>query len=459
MKVIIRLSAICFVILWGLSSCNKILDVATPVNQITEQNVFSNAGTIQSAVTGLYTGTFFNSGIYASGLNEYGSLIADDMYYRYGDYDDFTNNAYVPQDVNIESIWSQSYKIIYTANNIIVTLPGVSVISDAQKAEYIAEAKFFRAFVYFYLTNLYGNVPLILTTSVNQNKTIAQSSNAAVLAQIIADLKDTEAALQSSNNPTSKVTEWAAAALLARIYLYTKDWPDAEKEATTVINSGQFQLPTDLNSVFLRSSTESIFHIATNNFDPTHVNFTEIAGDLLPSGGSSPNWLINNVLLNAFEPGDKRKTSWIGSINNNGTTEYYANKYKQNATPANADSAEDFVVMRLAEQFLIRAEARAQQSNIIGSVSDLNQLRTRAGLPNLPNTISSDALSVAVLQERRVELFTEWVHRWFDVNRFGLANQVFGAEKPGFWKPRATLFPIPFAEIQTNSSLVQNPGY
>jgi len=112
----------------------------------------------------------------------------------------------------------------------------------------------------------------------------------------------------------------------------------------------------------------------------------------------------------------------------------------------------------LAEQYLIRAEARAEKNNLNGAIDDLNMIRERAGLsPLLPSSDQSQVLA-AVAQERRIELFAEWGHRWLDIKRTKTADQILGPIK-SLWKSTAQLYPIPTLEIQTDPNLKQNPGY
>jgi hypothetical protein len=146
--------------------------------------------------------------------------------------------------------------------------------------------------------------------------------------------------------------------------------------------------------------------------------------------------------------------NWTASLIYNGTTYYYPYKYKSLVSGANA---EYYTALRLAEQYLIRAEARAQQNNIGGAQSDVSVIRNRAGLAS---TTASDqaSLLLAIEQERRIELNCEWGHRWLDLKRTGRVNAVIGAEKTT-WKPAAALFPIPSAEISNNANLTQNTGY
>jgi hypothetical protein len=120
---------------------------------------------------------------------------------------------------------------------------------------------------------------------------------------------------------------------------------------------------------------------------------------------------------------------------------------------------ENSVILRLAEQYLIRAEARAQiNSNLAGSQSDLNKVRNRAGLANTTATTQSTLLT-AIANERKVELFGEFSHRWFDLVRTGQVNTVIGALKPTTWKPTAVLMPVPYSQILLNTNLIQNTGY
>jgi hypothetical protein len=178
-------------------------------------------------------------------------------------------------------------------------------------------------------------------------------------------------------------------------------------------------------------------------------------GSLFVPVGARPAYSITNNLLNAFEPGDLRKVNWIKSGSFNGQPYSYPNKYKINASTTNP--TEYNVVLRLAEQYLIRAEARANQSMIEGAVQDINALRARAGLLALATTIGAEQCLIAIEQERRVELFTEWGHRWFDLKRTKRVNEVLGARAG--WTHNDQLYPIPFSELETAPNLKQNPGY
>ena len=114
-------------------------------------------------------------------------------------------------------------------------------------------------------------------------------------------------------------------------------------------------------------------------------------------------------------------------------------------------------MFRLAEQYLIRSEARAQQNNLSGAASDLNTIRARAGLGVTPAATQADLL-LAIEKERWVELFTEMSDRWFNLKRTGRIDAVLSLTKPQ-WQSFQALYPIPTTEITANPKLLQNPGY
>jgi hypothetical protein len=454
MNTIIRKIYLSLSIVMLCSSCEKYLEVDPPVDQLTRSTVFQDPGTINAAMTGLYSQAFFST-LLSFGSEFYPGMFADEFHFAFPFYDVFKDNAYNEQTIILPTLWSDGYSLIYEANDMIGSLASTNVITKDVQTQYIGEAKFFRAFAHFMLSNLYGDVPLILSTDVVSTALQPRVSRDTVMQQVIADLKDAQAALQSSGNPRTKVTAAAAEALLARAYLYSRKWSDAETSASHLIESGQFSLETDVSKVFLKGSPESILQISSTGGSQYRVDYTQIAAFYIPFG-PSPNTLVDSTLLSAFEPGDLRKQNWINSFT--GTSPYFPYKYKQNMTPANPDLGEDYVVFRLAEQYLVRAEARAQQENIHDAVDDLNIIRHRAGLDPISYSISEADVLLAVEQERRIELFAEWGHRWFDLARTGRADAVLGAKKPN-WKHRAILLPIPFAELQNNPRLTQNEGY
>jgi hypothetical protein len=254
-----------------------------------------------------------------------------------------------------------------------------------------------------------------------------------------------------------------AAALLARVYLYQGDYANAYAEANTVINGATFSLATDLNQVFKKNNSEAIWQImpvGTNDWTPEGAAFVLQAPP--SNSGSSGSSTVSDQLMAAFEAGDKRKLNWIGSITIGGKTYNFPYKYKD---PLKATTLNEYsVILRLAEQYLIRAEAEANGAGggLSIAVSDLNVIRNRAGLSNYNGTVDKPSLMTAIIHERQVELFTEG-HRWFDLKRTQTIDTVMQVVTPqkggGKWDTNQQLYPIPQTDILTAGNLKQNPGY
>ena len=165
-------------------------------------------------------------------------------------------------------------------------------------------------------------------------------------------------------------------------------------------------------------------------------------------------------MADAFESGDMRRQDWVMDAAVNGKDYYYMHKYKDRAGTGDEYS----VVLRLAEVYLIRAEARAEQNDLTGSLDDLNAIRERAGLDDLEGLSQADLL-LAIQQEYKVEMFGEWGQRWLDLKRWPSltgkscrADDLLAPVKVD-WQSTDVLFPIPAAQILANTSLTQNPGY
>ncbi|WP_431217955.1 RagB/SusD family nutrient uptake outer membrane protein [Puia sp. P3] len=238
-------------------------------------------------------------------------------------------------------------------------------------------------------------------------------------------------------------------ALLARVYLYQRQYDSAIQYSSQVINSGTYSINTSLSNVFQKTSPETILQFATPN------GYTDIGATFIPNS-QLPNFAFTNDFLINVESGDHRVTFWMGTTLNGGATYYYPFKYKNKSI--NTTNPEYLVTERLAEQYLIRAEAYANENKITQGISDLNVIRFRAGLQANSAQTSVDLLN-ALAKERRVELFSEWGHRWFDLKRTAEVNTIMSIIKPNTWSPNDTLYPIPLVEMTANSNLIQNTGY
>ena len=442
--------------LLSLNSCKKLISVKPSGTQLLTSDVFTDSATVQETLAGLYVTLSNDYGAYSYSTSTIPGFTADELSYVGNTYNQYIVNGIPITDPNVAAIWSNSYNVIYVANSIIEGVAGSSGISAAFKNQATAEAEFIRAFCYFHLVNFFGDVPLILTTNVAANSLLSRTPTAQVYSQMVSDLTFAQSNLPAdysiSSGTRTRANKWVATALLARVYLYTSDWVDAEAQATAVIgNTALFSLPTNLTTVFTPASTEAIWQFY-NQLD----GYTQYASTVLPNPVSQvPTYILTPELVNAFEPGDARQTNWTSTLVYGGTTYTYPAKYKSLATGANA---EYYTILRLAEQYLIRAEARAEQNNVTGAQADISAIRNRAGLAGTTAS-NQTSLLAAVAQERRVELNCEWGHRWFDLKRTGTVDAVIGALKPATWKPTAALYPIPSSELLLDANLVQNPGY
>ncbi|HEY8661299.1 MAG TPA: RagB/SusD family nutrient uptake outer membrane protein, partial [Hanamia sp.] len=439
-----------------LISCKKFVQVGPPPTQAELSKIFSSDQTANSATIGLYYQmaannlTFFNGAI-----TVYTGLSGDEIVNVNANsgYDAFKINSIQSDNSTINSkFWNNAYTYIYQANAVLEGLNNSTTLTQSVKQQLEGEMLFTRALNYFYLVNLFNDVPLEKSTDYNVNSVMPRTASKKVYEQIIADLIVAKNLLNSSL-PTSTNTrpnKWAATALLARVYLYQKDWANAEEQASEVINSEAYNLEPNLNNVFISTSQETIFQLMR----PTS-NTSEGSAFIPASTSAKPVFAVTNYLLNEFETGDNRKTSWLRSNTVNGQSYYYPYKYKVRSSTT---VSEYYIVIRLAELYLIRAEAKAEQNNITGAQADINIIRNRAGLLNTAASTVSDLLT-AVANERQVELFAEWGHRWLDLKRMGTADEILSIRKGPAWHASDTLYPIPFTQIQRNPFLTQNSGY
>jgi|SRR5882724_1307829 len=446
-------------LLTALFSCRKFVEVKTSRTELLETAVFDNDLSAISAVAGLYAtmnGAPFN--IFCGGTTVFTGLSSDEIINSTTNatYDPFSKNSLISTNSTVNSrFWGRVYPVIYQANAIIEGLSKSNGMPDSLKNELTGEAKLVRAFAYFNLVNLFGDVPLVVSTDYRVNSIMPRTPVALIYQQIVQDLNDAQIII-SPAIVSGRPNKWAAKALLARVYLYLKNYAEAENLSSSLINSGVFSLAPNLNNVFLENSTETIWQImpvGTSNLNAPEGNI------FVPSSATSrPSFSITPFLLNAFEINDQRKTKWTKTVVVNGLSYTYPFKYK---IKSNANVTEANILFRLSEQYLIRAEARANQNKLMGSNSaetDLNTIRSRAGLPNA-TAMSLNEMMSAIEKERQVELFCEWGQRWYDLKRWGRANDVLGINKSPNWNATDALWPIPVSEININVFLSQNPGY
>ena len=466
-------------LLLAFGGCKKYLDVPLPVSSIAAESVFNSDQTTAASLNSVYaslvsqqyfdgsTSTTYMLGLYGDELKNYGITANSKALYV---------DAVSSSLGGVTGFWTFLYSQLYSVNQAIQGIQANNALT--YKNQWLGEAYFLRGLIYFYLTNLYGDAPLVLTPDYLSNNGLARSPQADVYKQIIADLKQAQTLLDNQyHDDDGAVTadrgrpnRMAATALLAKTYLYTKDWTDAEVQADSVIaNSTVYQLPA-LNTVFLVNSPEIIWGLVPTSgyaYQVTDALVFLIPAGILP-GTNGYNAIMSDSLKNAFEAGDLRATSWVGTdtVPASGSTPqavyYYPSKYRMKGSFTAAQ--ESLVMLRLGEQYLIRAEARAQQNKLSGNgaIGDLNTIRTRAGLSPTTASTQTDVLN-AIQRERRVELFCEQGNRFFDLRRTAtldaLMTQLVPLKGGNTWTSNQGYWPIPVLDIQNDPSLTQTPGY
>ncbi|WP_162238707.1 RagB/SusD family nutrient uptake outer membrane protein [Pedobacter sp. Leaf194] len=472
-----------------LSGCKKFLEIPLPTDRFATEGAYLNDNSTGAVLTGIFS-TAAGSAIYsgpASGYETIGfrtGLYADDLTQiqasTVGNAAAATAQFYLDGLNSSNTVqWVTLYRQIYNCN---LTIENIESHKSnlSRYNQWMGEALFMRAFSYFDVVNLYGDVPLALSSDYATTNFLPRTPRAQVYAQMVADLLRAESLLGetyldglSATTPNrTRPNKYAAAALLARVYLYTENYAQAEIEATKVIaNSVLYQLPT-LANAFLSNSRETIWAIApvtgavVRDYNlyasAPAVNATQVAlANINPATMSAS-------LLNSFETGDQRLSTW--TVLKTTTTApvngqfYYPAKYK-----SVVNGTEFLMQLRLAEQYLIRSEARLKQNNVASAVQDLNIIRQRARpatpgnvLPDYQATLSPEACMDAILKERRTELFSESGHRFYDLKRTGRIDAVMtlaASVKGTNWASWKQIWPIPLNDIQLNPNLTQAPNY
>lgn len=414
--------------------------------------------------------------------------------------DDFT---LTPVNSTLRELWQSAYEGINRANYMTeyreANLRGNTVEFAGKDALY-GEIHFLRAFYYFSLVKMFGDVPLFVDKrlSLTESRSLSRAPKAEVYAQIEQDLLDAIASLPKVQTEKGRITQYAAQALLGKVYLYQQKYDLAVPVLEAIIADNAFSLVDDFYSVFLQSGEngpESVFEIQYTNASPYYnwggatrgqgnyaVQQTGIRGisgsDAMPY---APGWSTNLPtadLAAAFEVVDQRRAVTILDIeaykaaNPAFNVSYQEAPYKntglynQKYQPRKGETSgqvelnylNNFRTIRYAEVLLMAAEAnnRSSSPNDAKARTYLNEVRRRAFQSDSHAiNASGNALYEAILQERRVELAMEG-DRFFDLVRTGRAAAVLGPL--GFVTGKHEVFPIPQEEVQI-SDLTQNPNY
>ncbi len=472
-----------------LQSCEKFLDLEPESQSIAVTNTsadsiyYKSASEVEAALAGAYSD--FKNEYYQLDYFVNGDAQSDDAYAGGDNPSNFQIDEYKldATNSNVSRDWAYLYSAIGKTNTIINNVNAVNdpALSADRKSEIIGEASFIRAFMYFQLVQLWGDVPLQLkevkTISAANLDAIysiifpARNTTAEVYQQIIVDLETALAKVKTTAPNKGFVTKGAANAMLAKVYATQEphDWNKVSQYCDAVMAGGYSLLP-DYDHLWdnqHENSAEAIFEINYNG-GVTDGNWgTKIFRGL--------DWkkfnLPSNDLAFAFDAaGDtKRKNASMVFLDVSGKwsdshwpqNKYpFINKYRNFTEGSN----QNYIFIRLADILLLKAEALNELNDVVGAATLVNQIRTRVSLPNISATNQTD-MRLAIEKERRLELAYEGI-RWYDLKRTGRAIAVMNAavgpnlENLGYnVTPNRLVWPIPQAELDKNTKLTQNPGY
>nr|WP_294780808.1 RagB/SusD family nutrient uptake outer membrane protein [uncultured Flavobacterium sp.] len=476
-----------------LVSCTE-LEV-TPNSFVTEDNYFNTQDDAVASVTAVYASLNLDPGEQ--------SLFGRNLYFltdMASDYAAAGVSATNPQVRAMSSLthdatsdrvqvaWRQIYAGINRANVAIDNIPKVTG-SEVIKTRLINEAKFIRGLLYFQAVRLWGGVPIVLheATSINLGDLKTNRATVAeVYTQIIKDLTDAEALPKTyTTAEAGRATSGAAKAILAKVYLTRKDWPNAIAKAREVIDGGYgYALFEDFQDIFTKTKKNGKEHIFSVQFEPNQAG-NGSSGSTFQSTSftgftaTEPADIISDVALfyDIYAAGDKRRdVSYAKQLLNPSTGALYTfpkpifKKYldlSNLATPANV--AINFPVIRYADILLSLAEAINEQSGpTLEAYELINQIRRRAfGKPITTPDVTVDLAALnqttfrAAIQEERKKEFVQEGQRWYDLVRWGtLVTEVKKVTAKNSVSERNNLFPIPQSERNINpDGLPQNPGY
>ncbi len=451
------LAAILFTSLLA-TACEKRLDVF-PYQSIADDKALLSEGDVNVTLIGAYDGAQAAT-VYGGDIMVLNELIGNSENINFTGTFAGLSEAYKAQmtanNSNAAGTWAASYSTINRVNNVLSAVDKVTS-STAKKNSVEGQALFLRGSIYFELVKLYAKavgdgdyatnpgVPLVLTPTGNVTEADykARATVKAVYDQVIADLTKAETLLPASNGIYA--TKWSAAAQLSRVYLALKNYTEAGAAANRVITGSGKTLATEIGKnwfTFINNGGttpgEYLFSIkvtAQDGVNALNTYFGRTISSISGTAGRS-DCKIKTAHIAQYETGDARKAYFELSGGN-----YYTKKH--------LDRFGDVPVVRLSEMYLTRAEANQRNNTAVGAtpLSDVNAIRTRAGLPALTAVTLAD-----ILKERKLELA-------FEGQSLPDAKRLQNPVGTLAWNSPKLILPIPQREMDVNKQLVQNEGY
>jgi len=464
-----------FIILILFSGCDKEFLEKSPPDALTAVGFYNSAERAQLGVNAIYVSA---QAAWSENVMRILDVPSGDLVLSNTTPLEYNSFTYYPALTQIHTSWSGLYEGVIRANGVIKNVPAINM-SDALKNQYVGEAKFLRALNYFTLTNLFGAVPLVTEPLANTDAAlVARTPVADINKVIIADLLAAEAGLpvSFSGSNLGRATKGAAQALLGKVYLYNKDYTNAEKYFSLVIASNTYSLMDNFQEVWHRSfenNKESIFELQYADVGGSGTNNKN--GTMLPAvNGATGSTLATKRAYDAFDPGDPRREMTIfksGDVfapnvlaslavfNPTWSASGYAVKKGMWPIMYVNGSGINYPIIRFADVLLMYAEAANELNQIDKARDAVNRVRQRPSvmMPKLTSvdTGTKQTLFDAIVKERQVELMFEF-QRFMDLQRWGKAATVLA---PLGYQAKHALFPIPQLELDINPKLTQNTNW
>jgi len=445
-----------FLLNYIFSSCEKLVEVDLPANQLSTDQVFENVQTANATLSELYAGLYESSPIAGNQTGPLLGIYTDDLdFYVMNSTSGFVEifqNTLIDSNPAVYSYWSNAYQKLYLANSIIEGVENSVSLPDADRKRIKGEALLVRSVLFYYLEQIYGDIPLVISTDYTVNQFLHKTSSNDVLNRIEQDLNESITLLTDDYRHAERIypNKKVAQLMLAKVYMVRQKWQDAEIQLKAVIQNPLYQFQGDLTKVFKKSGKHILWQLKPKN----EGNATKEVIEYYFSGTAPTGTALSSNLVNIFTVEDKRKDNWIAAVTVGSNTWYRADKYKNRTN--NPD--EYSVIFRLEEVYLLLAETLAQQDKIGEALPYINATRQRAALTLLVMPISKQALLNEILLEDRKEFFTEMGHRFLDLKRYDRLGDLIPL-KPN-WQNYHRVWPLPQKELLMNPNMKpQNTGY
>lgn len=437
------------------TSCTDLLE-PEPVDLLTDDVVLNEPKDVPNVEIGLYSA--FRDIVPATVIA--GDATADMLTHNgtFTQYRELGTKQITSANSSAADLWGSIYNSIYIANFILERLPSVPGVKTSDLNRVMGTAHFIRGYAYFIALNTFGGVPKVTETTIDANRSIARATKLEILKFIIDDFTEALAKLPREPSGPAYAGEYAVRSMLAKYYLYQKDFVKAEQFASEVISSALYKLEPKFKTLVKEDFTDEAI--------------LEVGYTLSDDPGTNGNTGLNNLFVGRREiiPSNQAVVALASDESGDrfSSISFNVNQLKGNdngwsvAKYGTADQDNNNVVaIRLGELYLIRAEARVQLGRVTGAGSaqeDINVLRARANAP-LIASVTQSQMVLLIEQERVYELAYEG-NRWYDLVRTDRAKDVMPAFSTN-WKVQFELWPIPQREILNNPALAgnQNPGY